>query len=100
MLFDKIINTLFSLGAAIVIFGAWAKIESKEFATTALTIGLMTETAIFCIYGILEWRRQPSAKESPAPPAVTGTPVHKENVEELTDSIRQTVQVLNRIFRA
>lgn len=99
MLFDKIINTLFSLGAAIVIFGAWAKIETKEFGDTALTAGLMTETAIFCIYGLLEWRRQPAAKDSPAPPAVTGTPVRKENVEELTDSIRQTVRVLNRIFR-
>jgi hypothetical protein len=100
MLFDKIINTLFSLGAAVVIFGAWAKIESKEFASTALTVGLMTETAIFCIYGMMEWRRQSKAEETPAPPAVTGTPVHKENIEELTDSIRQTVRVLNRIFRA
>jgi len=97
MLIDKIINTIFSLGAAIVIFGAWAKIEHKEFGDVALTAGLITETAIFCIYGLLEWRRQPAAKEPPQP---TGTLVHKENVEELTDSIRQTVRVLNRIFRA
>ena len=59
----------------------------------------MTETAIFCIYGLLELRRQRPAAEPPAPPQATGTPVHKENVEELTDSIRQTVRVLNRIFR-
>ena len=99
MLFDKIINTLYSFGAAIVIFGAWAKIESKEFATTALTAGLMTETAIFCIYGVLEWRRQPSERESPSVPPVAGTPVQRENMEELTSSIQQTVRVLNRIFR-
>ncbi len=57
MLFDKIINTAYSFGAAIVIFGAWGKIEHKEFGSTALTAGLLTETAIFCIYGMLEWRK-------------------------------------------
>jgi len=98
MLFDKIINTAFSLGAAIVIFGAWAKIEHKDYGSTALTIGLLTETGIFFIYALLEWRKQPAAVEkeaSPAPPP----PATKENVEELTDSIKHTVQVLNRIFR-
>jgi len=100
MLFDKIINTAFSLGAAVVIFGAWSKIEHKEYGDNALTAGLLTETAIFCIYGILEWRREPARQEdSPAPSASAGTPVHKENVEELTDSIRQTARILNKIFR-
>ncbi|GGA84518.1 GldL-related protein [Puia dinghuensis] len=100
MLFDKIINTAFSLGAAIVIFGAWAKIETKEFGDTALTAGLLTETTIFCIYGLLEWRKKPRAREEvPAPPAHPGTPVRKEQVEELTASIRQTAHILNKIFR-
>jgi hypothetical protein len=100
MLFDKIINTAFSLGAAIVIFGAWAKIEHKEYGSTALTAGLLTETGIFCIYGALEWRKDPARQEpSPTPPIHTGTPVHKENIEELTDSIRQTARILNKIFR-
>ncbi|HEY4288494.1 MAG TPA: hypothetical protein VGN00_15425 [Puia sp.] len=104
MLFDKIINTAFSLGAAIVIFGAWSKLEHKEFGDTALTAGLLTETGIFCIYGLLEWRKEPAQKEVPPAPPVhehqfTGTPVHKENVEELTDSIRQAARILNKIFR-
>ena len=100
MLFDKILNTAFSLGAAIVIFGAWAKIETKEFGDTALTAGLLTETTIFCLYGILEWRKKPASREgTPAPPPHSGTPVHKENIEQLTDSIRQTASILNRIFR-
>lgn len=103
MLFDKIINTAFSLGAAIVIFGAWAKIETKEFGDTALTAGLLTETTIFCVYGLLEWRKKPQSRELreeiPAPPLHSGSPVHKEQVEELTASIRQTAHILNKIFR-
>jgi hypothetical protein len=100
MLLDKILNTAFSFGAAIVIFGAWAKIETLEFGNIALTAGLLTETLIFCLYGLLEWRRRPAAsEETPTPPAHQGTPVHKENVEALTDSIRQTAHILNKIFR-
>lgn len=107
MLFDKIINTAFSFGAAIVIFGAWGKIEHKEFGSTALTAGLLTETAIFCIYGALEWRKKGEpAATPPTPSAPDGTqlesgaaPVKQEQVEALTDSIRQASQVLTKIFR-
>src|ERR1700760_866285 len=101
MLFDKIINTAFSLGAAIVIFGAWSKIEHKEYGDDALTAGLLTETAIFIIYGVLEWRRQPEvsalvSKEEPPTPAASAGP---EEGGELTESIRQTARILNKIFR-
>lgn len=134
MLLDKIINTVFSLGAAIVIFGAWGKLENKEFGSTALTAGLLTETAIFCLYGILEWRRRPAKRagtmeeqgrpaETPGPEAVdaqrpelvdvrgprtgersrmepqAGLPVHKEDLEALTGSIKETANLLARIFR-
>lgn len=102
MLFEKIINTAFSFGAAIVIFGAWSKIENKEFGNTALTAGLLTETAIFCTYGLLEWRKKPAPEEKEDAVREIDThpqPVGKESVEELTSSIRHTVQVLNRIFR-
>ena len=102
MLFDKIINTAFSFGAAVVIFGAWGKIEHKEFGSTALTAGLLTETAIFCIYGILEWRKKPD-------PAENGTVAGAERLEgqgrqadqanELSDAIRQVSQVLTKVFR-
>ncbi|HVU96288.1 MAG TPA: hypothetical protein VHE34_13750 [Puia sp.] len=97
---DKILNTAFSFGAAIVIFGAWAKIETLEFGNIALTAGLLTETLIFCCYGLLEWRRKPGRTDDvPTSPAHNGTPVYKENVEALTDSIRQTARLLNKIFR-
>jgi hypothetical protein len=115
MLFDKIINTAFSFGAAVVIFGAWGKIEHKEFGSTALTAGLLTETAIFCIYGFLEWRKKPSGEPeqlgAPAdqhggpvdrregPVESAASPVNREQVEALADSIRQASQVLTKVFR-
>jgi len=42
-----------SLGAAVVIFGAWAKILHKSFADYMLTIGLLTEAAIFLLYAFI-----------------------------------------------
>ncbi|MEN9953100.1 MAG: gliding motility protein GldL [Bacteroidota bacterium] len=50
---EKIINTVVSVGAAVVIFGAWAKILHKSYADVMLTVGLLTEAAIFLIYAFL-----------------------------------------------
>ena len=47
---DKIVNAVVSIGAAVVIFGAWAKILHKSFADMMLTVGLLTEAFIFIIY--------------------------------------------------
>lgn len=47
---EKAINVAVSAGAAVVIFGAWAKILHKPFADTMLTVGLLTEAAIFLVY--------------------------------------------------
>lgn len=108
MLLDKIINTVFSLGAAVVIFGAWGKIEHAAFGDTALTAGLLTETAIFFLYGVLEWVRRPGPESRGEvaegtghmePPSRTGSSVHKEDLEALTGSIKETASLLSRIFR-
>ena len=118
MLLDKIINTVFSFGAAVVIFGAWGKLEHTTFGDTALTVGLLTETAIFCLYGLLEWIRRPQSAarveqverqehtvsqsrqgEHAAPQSRAGSPVHKEDLEALTGSIKETANLLARIFR-
>ncbi len=48
--FDKVLPTLYSVGAAVVIFGAWAKILHKDFADIMLTVGLLTECAIFLTF--------------------------------------------------
>ena len=47
---DKIVNAVVSIGAAVVVFGAWAKILHKSFADVMLTVGLLTEALIFVIY--------------------------------------------------
>jgi gliding motility-associated protein GldL len=50
---EKIVNVIVCVGAAVVIFGAWAKILHKPFADLMLTIGLLTEAFIFLVYAFL-----------------------------------------------
>lgn len=50
----KLINKIVSLGAAVVIIGAWAKITHKSYADTLLTIGLITEALIFIMYMFID----------------------------------------------
>ena len=107
---EKIINTAYSFGAAVVVFGAWAKIEHKVFADTALTVGLLVETSIFLIYGIMEWRKDTvdTAEGTPVirpkePVQKEAPPVHQLDgvmVEELTTTMKKTNQILNKVFKA
>jgi hypothetical protein len=106
MLVDKIINTAYSFGAAVVVFGAWAKIEYKPYSSIALTAGLMVETAIFCIYGILEWRKvhvtEVPAQEPVALDRSVPASIHSSagpEVSELTATMKQTNQILHKVFR-
>jgi len=50
---NRAVNVVVSLGAAVVIFGAMAKILHLSWADWALKIGLTTEALIFIIYAIL-----------------------------------------------
>lgn len=45
----KILGAFYALGAAVVIIGAWAKILHLAIADIMLTVGLLTEAAIFII---------------------------------------------------
>ena len=101
---DKILNTAYSFAAAIVVFGAWAKLEHKDFGGTALTVGMLVESCIFVIYGFVEWREkrqtasQPSASEQAVPgqsaPGVSG------EIAELKQTMEKTNGILRKIFRA
>src|SRR3954464_16097676 len=50
---EKAVNIFVCIGAAVVIFGAWAKILHLPIANMMLTVGLLTEAAIFIIYAFL-----------------------------------------------
>ncbi|HEV2481774.1 MAG TPA: hypothetical protein VGS79_19035 [Puia sp.] len=105
---DKILNTAYSFAAAIVVFGAWAKLEQKEFGGLALTIGMLVESGIFVIYGLVEWReqRQPAASETPATTATTVAnettgvkPLDADRIDELQQTVEKTHGMLKKIFR-
>ena len=55
----KTLNMVTSLGAAIVILGAWMKITHHRYADLALTLGLWTEAIIFVIYAFLPEEGEP-----------------------------------------
>jgi hypothetical protein len=102
---DKILNTAYSFAAAIVVFGAWAKLENKDFGGTALTIGMLVESGIFFIYGLMEWRerRRPAAAETTASTvtnAITeAKPAGSDRIDELQQTVEQTNGMLKKIFR-
>lgn len=87
-------NTVYSFAAAVVIFGAWAKLEHKDYGSIALTAGLLTETGIFFLYGVLEWGKKPEGVTKETPPETV-----PERAEELTSALKQTNQLLKRVFR-
>ena len=83
---NKIVNVVISLGAAVVIIGAMAKIIHLSWADWALIVGLLTEAGIFIIYAFL-----------PPPPVDhgSGTGGGKVDATELVhalNSVQKTVQ--------
>ena len=49
---SKIVPAAYSVGAAIVVLGAWAKITHQEGLGFLLTVGLIVEAIIFLLYAI------------------------------------------------
>jgi gliding motility-associated protein GldL len=70
---DKIVNIIVCVGAAVVIFGAWAKILHQSYADVMLTVGLLTEAVIFLVYAFLPPPGQEMAKLAEALPKMTGS---------------------------
>ena len=50
---NRLVNVVVCVGAAVVLVGAWSKLLHKSFADIMLTVGLLTEAAIFLVYAIL-----------------------------------------------
>jgi gliding motility-associated protein GldL len=57
---SKVVPTFYSVGAAVVIVGAWGKIQHIDWAGPLLTIGLLTEAVIFLLYAIQSYLYPPS----------------------------------------
>ena len=56
--FGRFLDVVTSLGAAVVIFGAWQKITHRPLADLFLTIGLLTECVIFLLYAFVPTDRE------------------------------------------
>lgn len=95
MRLEKLINTVYSFAAAVVIFGAWAKLEHKDYGSIALTAGLLTEVGVFFLYGVMEWGKAPREEELPK----QSQPISTEKAEELTTTLKHTNHILNKVFR-
>jgi gliding motility-associated protein GldL len=78
---EIIVNVIVCVGAAIVIFGAWAKILHKPFADFMLTVGLLTEAFIFFVYAFI-----------PPPPSYAPEPVKKSGGNDALNSIDKMLQ--------
>ena len=77
---NRLVNVFVCVGAAVVIFGAMAKILHLSWADWALKIGLTTEALIFLIYAIL-------------PPPDSG-PSHVEVVEKGNPALKSMEEML------
>jgi len=84
---NKLVNIVISLGAAVVIIGALAKIIHLEWANYALVAGLLTEAAIFVIYAFLP----PPPVDHPTSTGGTSNLNATELVAAL-NNVQQTVQ--------
>lgn len=90
---EKVFNFIYAIGAAVVIFGAWQKITYRPLADVTLTIGLLTEVAIFAILGFQELLKKPSPSEVSSYPKLEAP-----DNSELTNSVNQLNSTIKQIF--
>ena len=68
---EKLVNVIVCVGAAVVIFGAWAKILHKSFADIMLTVDFLNEKKIIIIYELIPTPDQEITKLAEALPKMT-----------------------------
>lgn len=83
---EKYVNIIVSVGAAVVIFGAWAKILHKSFADIMLTVGLLTEAAIFLLYAYMEIKKSEVSAPAAGAAVTPGADLLKETIEKYLDT--------------
>lgn len=91
----RVLNFIYCLGAAVVIFGAYAKIVHLPYADVFLTIGLVTEAGIFIVFGFQELfdkSQSTSIPEIKMPEGSIG------DSWELNESIKNLNKTIQKVF--
>lgn len=88
----KLLDITVSFGAAVVIFGAWAKLLHKPYADLMLTVGLLTEAGIFIMYGIQSILNKDVACESTHP-------TNSNDIEKMEKEISKISNKFDKIFK-
>jgi gliding motility-associated protein GldL len=86
---DKLVNIFVCVGAAVVIFGAWAKILHLSFADVMLTVGLLTEALIFIVYAFLPPPGGEMAALAEALPKLSTSPAGNPSLNSLDKMMQE-----------
>ncbi len=81
--FLTLIDVFVSAGAAVIIFGAWAKLTHQTYAGIMLTIGMWTETAIFLVYAAIEWIKPKHHDEDDEEPVLADANPALQSMEKM-----------------
>jgi DNA repair ATPase RecN len=101
-----IMNAVYCLGAAVVIVGAWAKILHLPIADIMLTVGLLTEAAIFIIsvaepqyeyHAEPEWERVYPELASEEPIAKKGDKPLTQQLDKMLSDAKVGPELINSL---
>jgi gliding motility-associated protein GldL len=106
---DKLVPTIYSAGAAVVILGALAKIQHWDFGGPLLTAGLGTEVLIFLLYALQtltqssgnepDWTRvYPELSDDYSGPAISRSNSASSGVTAKLDSMLDNAKISPEIF--
>ena len=106
---DKLVPTIYSAGAAVVILGALAKIQHWDFGGPLLTAGLGTEVLIFLLYALQtltqssdrepDWTRvYPELADDYNGPAITRSSAPSSNITAKLDNMLDNAKNSPEIF--
>lgn len=108
---DKLVPTIYSAGAAVVILGALAKIQHWDFGGPLLTAGLGTEVLIFLLYALQtltqstdkepDWTRvYPELADDYSGPAISRSSAPSSNITAKLDNMLDNAKISPEIFES
>ncbi|WP_353717723.1 gliding motility protein GldL [Dyadobacter sp. 676] len=106
---DKLVPTIYSAGAAVVILGALAKIQHWDFGGPMLTAGLGTEVLIFLLYALQtltrpvdtepDWTRvYPELADDYSGPAISRSSAPSSNITAKLDNMLDNAKLTPDVF--